>query len=73
VNIKWGKDNTKIRVCKAKVENKPHFGNVLPCGLYIMSKLMQPSYGGGLGLCVFHKAHYENKTLAHKAKEKIAI
>jgi hypothetical protein len=29
--------------------------------------------GGGLGLCVFHKAHYENKTLAHKAEEKIAL
>jgi hypothetical protein len=42
-----GKDNTKIRVCKARVENKPHFGDVLPCGLYITSKSMQPSYRGG--------------------------
>jgi len=42
-----GRDKTKIRVCKVRVENKPHFGNVLPCGLYIMSKSMQPSYRGG--------------------------
>jgi len=65
-----GKDNTKIRVCKARVENKAHFGNVLPCGLYITSKSMQPSYGGG---GVFQKAHCDFKTLAHKAKEKIAL
>ncbi len=64
-----GKDNTKLKVCKTRVENKPHFGNVFPCGLYISSKLMQPSYRGGL--CVFHKGHYENKTLAHMTKEKL--
>jgi hypothetical protein len=43
-----GKDNTKIRVCKARVENKLHFGDVLPCGLYITSKSMQPSYRGAM-------------------------
>jgi len=43
-----GRDNTKIRVCKVRVENKPHFGNVLPCGLHIMSKSIQPSYRGAM-------------------------
>jgi len=63
-----GKDNTKIRVCKARVENKAHFGNVLPCGLYITSKSMQPSYGGGV---FFRKPTVISKHLLTRRRKKL--
>jgi hypothetical protein len=63
-------DNTKIRVCKARVENKPHFGNVLPCGLYITSKLMQPSYRGG-GYVFFIKPTMKTKHLLTRQRKQL--